>query len=261
MVTGAAGSIEAKSISKSFTGSDNTVVTALRDFNLSIRPGQFVSLVGPSGCGKTTFLRILCGLDKPSGGELLLDNRPVNGPHHTCGLVFQNPRLYPWLTVFGNVAFGLKNTGQYRTRKQDVYRYIEMVGLKGFEKSYPHHLSGGMAQRAALARALITRPEVLALDEPFGALDAFTRTDMQDELMQIWRDGKITMVMVTHDVEEALYLSDRIVIMSPRPGRITGVVDINLPRKRDRSSAEFIRLKDEILDRLHSRICEPAVTP
>jgi ABC-type nitrate/sulfonate/bicarbonate transport system ATPase subunit len=259
MVETNTGAIEARSIVKSFTGTDNTVVAALNDFTLNIQPGQFVSLVGPSGCGKTTFLRLLCGLDQPDNGELLLDGRPITGPHHTRGLVFQNPRLYPWLTVYGNVAFGLKNMGQYHRRKHEVYRYIEMVGLAGFEKNYPHHLSGGMAQRAALARALITRPEVLSLDEPFGALDAFTRTDMQEELMQIWRDRKITMVMVTHDVEEALYLSDRIVIMSPRPGRINSILDISLPRKRDRSTPKFIELKDDILKRLHSGTCAPAV--
>lgn len=247
MVTVPGGAIEARGLRKVFIGNDGREVVAIRDFTINIRPGEFVSLVGPSGCGKSTFLRILTGLETATSGEVRLDGETICGTSPKRGLVFQNPKLFPWNTVRDNVAYGLKARGLFREQSARVDEFLAMVGLDGFASAYPNQLSGGMAQRAALARALINMPEVLALDEPLGALDAFTRINMQEELLRIWRERKITVVMVTHDVDEAIFLSDRIVVMRPRPGQIEAVKTVDLKRPRGRESDEFLRLKLEVL--------------
>ncbi|KGK89586.1 ABC transporter ATP-binding protein [Clostridium sp. HMP27] len=245
------GKILVKNLSCEFIDHEGNKMTALDKVNLEFNAGEFVSIVGPSGCGKSTLLRIIAGLQKPSNGGTLLDNDEINGPSYERGLVFQDPTLFPWLNVHDNVATGLVARKLYKERKNDVTEYIDLVGLKGFEKSYPHQLSGGMAQRVAIARALVNHPKVLLLDEPLGALDAFTRMYMQDEILRIWKERKSTMILVTHDVDEAIYLSDKIVIMSPRPGRVQKVIDVNMARPRRRNGKEFTELRNEILEVLN----------
>jgi ABC-type nitrate/sulfonate/bicarbonate transport system ATPase subunit len=223
-------------------------LSVLRNVTLDIDAGEFVSVVGASGCGKSTLLRLITGLDTDYDGDILLEGRPIDGPGSERGIVFQEHRLFPWLTVEQNVELGLDASdlpGDERRRRVDSN--IELVGLTGFAKAHPHQLSGGMAQRAAIARALVGRPEILLLDEPLGALDSLTRSYLQEELLRIWRHQNVTMIMVTHDVEEAVYLSDRVVVMEQRPGRIRSVVSIDLPRARDRASPDFIALKERVL--------------
>ncbi len=247
----ASGAITVREIKKVFYDSDKKEITALNNVFLNIEPGEFVSLIGPSGCGKSTLLRLITGLDAPTGGEILLDGSLIEGPHYERGLVFQDPTLFPWLNVHDNVASGLVARGVYRERKHEVADYINLVGLKGFEKSFPHQLSGGMAQRVALARALVNHPKVLLLDEPLGALDAFTRMQLQDEILRIWKERGTTMVLVTHDVDEAIYLSDRIVIMTSRPGKIQEILEVRMGRPRSRNHPDFFRLRSKILETLH----------
>ena len=241
------GSLKANRLSKIFTNVEGSEMAALNNINFEIKSGEFISIVGPSGCGKTTMLRLIAGLDKPTSGSIELDGDKICSTGYERGLVFQNPKLYPWMNIYDNVAFGLKARSVYKKSDNEVDYFLNLVGLKGFEKSYPHHLSGGMAQRAALARALINHPKVLLLDEPLGALDAFTRVNMQDEIIKIWKNRKATMLMVTHDVDEAIYMSDRIFVMTPRPAKITQIVKIDLERPRIRDSKDFIDIKDNIL--------------
>lgn len=253
------GEIRAESVTKRFSQNEAEEVTALNGVDLTICGGEFVSLIGPSGCGKSTLLRLIAGLISADEGAIYLDGTQIQKPSSERGLVFQDPNLFPWLNVFDNVAFGLRLRGQYRKSKTKVDEFLELVGLSDFKKSFPHQLSGGMAQRAALARALINTPKVLLLDEPLGALDAFTRMNMQDELLNIWREQGATMVMVTHDVDEAIYLSDRIIVMSPRPAKIEKSIDVSLFRPRARSSPEFLSLRAEILKILDfgGKVIEP----
>ncbi|MBQ7264563.1 MAG: ABC transporter ATP-binding protein [Firmicutes bacterium] len=241
------GEIKIENVSKSFVNPDKTSVTALENISLNVEAGSFVSLIGPSGCGKTTLLRAISGLGLADEGQIYVDDEPVKGPGADRGFAFQQSNLYPWLTIKENIAFGLKARGIYKEKKSDVDEYIEMVNLKGFENSYPHQLSGGMNQRASLARALVGKPKVLLLDEPLGALDAFTRMNMQDEILKIQHLHSITMIMVTHDVDEAVYLSDRVVIMTPRPAKVEEVIDIQLSRPRARGSQDFIQYRTKIL--------------
>ncbi|HAH78822.1 MAG TPA: ABC transporter ATP-binding protein [Ruminococcaceae bacterium] len=245
------GRIEIRDVGCRFVKQDGRQMTALEDIRLTIEPGSFVSVIGPSGCGKSTLLRIVAGLQKASAGEVRLDGTPVTGPGYERGLVFQDPTLFPWLTVQENIASGLVARGVYKARRREIPSYIRLVGLQGFEKSYPHQLSGGMAQRVAIARALINRPKVLLLDEPLGALDAFTRIHMQDELLRIWQERRNTVVLVTHDVDEAIYLGDRVVVMSPRPGHVQEVIPVNLPEGKDRGSGAFRALRERVLAALH----------
>jgi ABC-type nitrate/sulfonate/bicarbonate transport system ATPase subunit len=240
-------------VSKSFPRIDDpeSVTDALQETNLTVEAGGFVSLVGPSGCGKSTLLRLIAGLETPSTGELLIENEPIEGPTAERGLVFQDPNLFPWLTVRRNIQAGLVARGVLQEKRAEVDEFIQLVGLENFAQSYPHHLSGGMAQRVALARALINHPKVLLMDEPLGALDAFTRMKMQDEVLRLWQARGTTMLLVTHEIDEAIYMSDRIAIMSQRPGRIEQLIDISLERPRDRSSPEFLRLRGSILEMLH----------
>jgi ABC-type nitrate/sulfonate/bicarbonate transport system ATPase subunit len=256
----AGGEIDIKGVRRVFSDPVGNEIVALDRVNLAIRPGELVSLVGPSGCGKSTLLRLITGLDRPDDGEIRLDGVPIEGPHYERGLVFQDPTLFPWLNIHDNVASSLVARQIYREKKQEVGEYINLVGLNGFEKAYPHQLSGGMAQRAALARALINHPKVLLLDEPLGALDAFTRMQMQDELVRIWEERGTTMLLVTHDVDEAIYLSDRVVIMSPRPGKIQQIINVQIGRPRSRNNPDFLRLRSKILEILHFASENPALS-
>jgi NitT/TauT family transport system ATP-binding protein/sulfonate transport system ATP-binding protein len=226
-------------------------VLALDGLSLTVRAGELVSLIGPSGCGKSTLLRLIAGLDAPDSGDVRVGSAAITGPSAERGLMFQDHNLFPWLSVRGNVEAGLVARGVLRSRRHEVEEYLRLVGLHEFANVYPHQLSGGMAQRAALARALINHPKVLLLDEPLGALDQFTRMRMQDEVLRVWRARQTTMVLVTHDIDEAIYMSDRIAIMSPRPGRVERVIDVPLGRPRERVSPEFLGLRATILKMLH----------
>jgi sulfonate transport system ATP-binding protein len=221
---------------------------ALSHISFAVPPGQFVAIVGPSGCGKSTLLRLVAGLETPDGGDVRVGGRPVRGPGLDRGMVFQDHRLFPWLTVERNILLSLRNAPYPQARKRDIVRdLISLVGLSGFEHALPHQLSGGMSQRAAIARALAPRPRILLLDEPFGALDSLTRTHLQAEFLRIVRQEAITMLMVTHDVEEAVFLSDRVIVIDSRPGRIRRSIDIPLDHPRRRSDPAFVALKEEIL--------------
>ena len=244
-------SLRLREVSKQFVSPEGTEFFALSGVSLSVGAGDFVSFVGPSGCGKSTLLRLVAGLDTPGAGELHVGSESITGPSATRGLVFQDPNLFPWLTVRRNVQAGLVARRLVHEKQHEVDEFIRLVGLESFANAWPHQLSGGMAQRVALARALINHPKVLLLDEPLGALDAFTRMRMQDEVLRMWEARGTTMLLVTHDIDEAIYMSDRILIMSPRPGRIEHTITISLPRPRDRSSAEFLRIRSEILELLH----------
>lgn len=226
---------------------DSEYLQVLDTINLSIKKGEFVSIVGTSGCGKSTLLKMLVGLETPTSGTITVGNRVVTSPKTDVGMVFQEARLYPWLTIEKNIQFGLPKNFPKEQKAELVKHYIEMVGLVGFEKAYPSQLSGGMKQRAAIARALVGNPNILLLDEPFGALDAFTRISMQNEVLKIWEKEKRTMILVTHDIDEAIFLSDRIVILSERPGVIKEIINVNLPRPRDRSRIEFLEIRKKIL--------------
>jgi NitT/TauT family transport system ATP-binding protein len=242
------GSVEISDITKMFTRDDGVEILAIDGVSLSISDDEFVSFVGPSGCGKTTLLRIIAGLDHAGSGSVLVDGNPILGPGPKVGMVFQEYSLFPWRTVLDNIAFGPEMRGISRQeRRKAAHKYIEMVGLEQFEKSYPYELSGGMRQRVAIARALANDPDLLLMDEPFGALDAQTRNKMQVELLSIWNLSKKTILFVTHSVDEAVFLSDRIVVMSPRPGRIRSVVPVDIPRPRNRTAPEFATLRRDVL--------------
>ena len=242
--------IQARDISLTFKPKNRDSVTALKELTLDVAKGEFVSLVGPSGCGKSTFLNVLLGLLKPDGGEIRLNGKQITGPGQERAMVFQEFGLLPWRTVLANVELGLELKGvQASVRRERAMELIKMAGLAGFASHYPHELSGGMKQRVGLARALVTDPEVLLMDEPFAALDAQTRDLMQLELLQIWDRTKKTVVFVTHSIEEAAYLSDRVIVISARPGRTKDVMKIALPRPRDyemRLSTEFNDIKARI---------------
>ncbi len=246
-------SLRVANVSKHFVAADESdgSTHALDGVSAAIAAGELVSLVGPSGCGKSTLLRLIAGLDVPDAGELWVGSERISGPSAERGLVFQDPNLFPWLTVRRNIEAGLVARGVLHEKRHEVDEFMRLVGLEAFARAYPHHLSGGMAQRVALARALINHPKVLLLDEPLGALDAFTRMRMQDEVLRLWAARGTTMLLVTHDIDEAIYMSDRIVIMTPRPGRIERILEIGLERPRQRNSDEFLRLRSDILEMLH----------
>ncbi len=227
---------------------DGADVEALEDVSLKIKRGEFISIIGASGCGKTTLLRSIAGLDKPDSGSIVMDDHPITKPDPERGYVFQQGGLFNWLTVEQNISYGLKTRRVYKQKKGDVAKYIELVGLKGFEDSYPYQISGGMAQRVAIARTLINEPKMLLLDEPMGALDSFTRADIQDKLLELHRLNGITMVLVTHDIDEAIYLSDRIVIMTPRPGKISNIIEVKIPHPRQRGGVEFLAMRRKLLE-------------
>jgi sulfonate transport system ATP-binding protein len=221
-------------------------VRALDGVTISVDPGEIVAVVGGSGCGKSTLLRAIGGLDRPSQGRVVLDGITITAPQEKIGIIFQEPRLLPWLTVAQNVGFGLEDRSRAE-RKARVGMALRRVGLAEKAGAWPRELSGGQAQRVAIARALAPRPEVLLLDEPFSALDAFTRTDLQDHLLDLWSDLRPTLILVTHDVEEAIVLADRILVMKPRPGRIFEEIIADLPRPRDRQSAAFDHITRRVL--------------
>jgi sulfonate transport system ATP-binding protein len=243
--------IEIAHLSKSFVV-NGASLEALRDISLIVEPGTFTSLVGPSGCGKSTLLRLIAGLDAADSGHIRTAGRTVRAPGLDRGMVFQDHRLFPWLSVERNILLSLRRATYSEPQKRQIARdLIHLVGLVGFEQAKPHQLSGGMAQRAAIARALAPRPGILLLDEPFGALDSLTRARLQNEFLRIWQHENITMLMVTHDVEEAVFLSDRIVVIETRPGRIGKLIDIPLKRPRRRTDAAFVALKEQILGELN----------
>lgn len=243
----APGALQLQGLHKRYTV-DGAPLDVLHDISLDIAPGEFVSIVGASGCGKSTLLRLLVGLETPDAGELRLDGQPIRGTSLDRGIVFQEHRLFPWLTVAQNVALGLLNAPLDEAEKRrSVQAHIDLVGLQGFEQAWPHQISGGMSQRVAIARALVNRPRVLLMDEPLGALDALTRTHLQQELLRIWAAEGITTVLVTHDVDEAVFLSDRIVVLEPRPGRVRAVLPVDLPRPRDRTDPAYAHVREQVL--------------
>jgi ABC-type nitrate/sulfonate/bicarbonate transport system ATPase subunit len=243
--------IELREVNRVYLGANGKPVHALKGVNLSAEKGEFLTLIGPSGCGKTTLLRLIAGLDAPESGSVLIEGSEASAPSHERGFIFQQPALFPWATVYDNVALGLKARGLFHQKKRLVQEYIEMIGLAGFERAYPHEISGGMAQRAAIIRALINEPKVLLLDEPLGALDAFKRIELQEQLRAVWKKTGATVIMVTHDVDEAIAMSGRIVIMTPRPGRVESVIDVRLEGERNRNRDDFIALRKKILETLH----------
>jgi ABC-type nitrate/sulfonate/bicarbonate transport system ATPase subunit len=223
----------------------------LSEINLTVDKGEFAAIVGPSGCGKSTALRMIAGLERPTTGEVLANGEPIVKPDPRRILIFQEHALYPWRTVEQNVGFGLELANvPEKERKARVDEVLDKVGLNGFQNYYPHQLSGGMRQRASIARALVMNPEVLLLDEPYGALDAITRLTMQNELIKLWQGTGKTVLLITHDIDEAVYLADTIYVMSPRPGRVIRSVKSDMPRPRDRNSAEFVHLRQQIMESL-----------
>ena len=244
--------IEIRNVSKRFELQGRTI-DALSNASLTIRKGEFITLIGASGCGKSTLLRIIAGFEKPTSGEALMWSKPIDGPDPSRGMVFQDYALFPWLTVRDNIAFGPTSRGVPKAQaRETVQRFIDMVGLGRFADAYPHQLSGGMRQRVAIARVLANDAEVVLMDEPFGALDAMTRERLQEELLDIWRSTKLTVVFVTHAIEEAIYLADRVVVMSPGPGRIDSDNPMALPRPRDVASPEFNEVRRTMSGLLHS---------
>ncbi len=239
-------------VSKSFEKIETDEVThALNEINLTMESGEFISLVGPSGCGKSTILRLVAGLIQPTTGKLTVDGKTITEPSPERGMVFQKPTLFPWLTVWDNIAFSLRMQGRLKGNKDKVERMIKVIGLEKFRNDYPGQLSGGMAQRVALVRSLINEPDILLLDEPLGALDAFTRMHMQDEILKIWQEKEQLAIMVTHDVDEAIYMGTRVIVLDANPGRVVADIQIKEPFPRDRSSDTFVQYRNEILNRLH----------
>lgn len=226
---------------------DGREVPVLKDINVEVHQGEFITIVGHSGCGKSTLLKIAAGIVDYNDGNVIRNGKAVTGPGTDCGMVFQDHRLLPWLRVESNVGFGIKNIPKAE-RRALVAQYLDLVSLKGFEKAWPHQLSGGMAQRVAIARGLVTDPSILLLDEPFGALDALTRIQMQTEILRIWKEKKTTMLLVTHDIDEAIFLGERVVVMSARPGEISEIVDIPPGIGADRGSYDFAHYKSKILN-------------
>jgi sulfonate transport system ATP-binding protein len=232
-------------LSKNYAINKKTI-EVIRDINLLVQEREFIVIVGTSGCGKSTLLKIIAGIEPADGGTVLLGGKPVTEPSEDCGIVFQEPRLLPWSTVRRNIDFGVPEKIAGEERKSRIDFYLSLVGLDSFATAKPNQLSGGMQQRVSIARALVEEPKLLLLDEPFGALDALTRIQMQREVLRIWDVEKRTMILVTHDIDEAIYLGDRIIVMSPRPGTIKKTLYIDAPRPRDRNSEYFSRIRREI---------------
>ena len=241
-----------ENVTKSFAKVETDEVThALTSVTTTMESGEFISLVGPSGCGKSTMLRLVAGLITPTTGKLTVNGKEIEGPAPDRGMMFQKATLFPWLTVYDNIAFSLKMQGKLKGNEHRVEEMIRVIGLEGFREDYPGQLSGGMAQRVALVRSLINEPPILLLDEPLGALDAFTRMNMQDEILKIWQEKQQLAIMVTHDVEEAIYMGTRVLVMDAHPGRVIADIKIDLPFPRDRSSQEFVQYRNDILNMLH----------
>jgi NitT/TauT family transport system ATP-binding protein len=251
--------LEVKNLYKRFK-SPQGETEALRNINFKIHRREFVCVIGASGCGKSTLIRTLAGLETQSAGEVLLDGKPVQGPGRDRGMVFQGYSLFPWLTVKRNVMFGPQMSGHgFDAAERDARQWLELVGLTKFADSYPHQLSGGMRQRVAIARALVNQPRILLMDEPFGALDAQTRSKMQSHLLDIWRNIDITILFITHDLDEAIYLADRILVLKPHPGEVLEFIEVPVPRPRSAaqfSSAEFLATKRRLDELIHPPVAE-----
>lgn len=251
--------LEVRNLCKHFQ-SPQGEIEALRDINFKVHQREFVCVIGPSGCGKSTLIRILAGLETHSAGEVLIDDKPVSGPGRDRGMVFQGYSLFPWLTVKRNVMFGPEMSGHSRNAAENQARqWLDLVGLTKFADAYPHQLSGGMRQRVAIARALVNQPRILLMDEPFGALDAQTRCRMQGHLLDIWKNIDITVLFITHDLEEAIYLADRILVLKPHPGEVLEVIEVPVPRPRSSrqfTSPEFIAMKARLDELIHPAISE-----
>jgi NitT/TauT family transport system ATP-binding protein len=247
--------LEVKGLGKEFETAGGGSVTALRDINFKTHKREFVCVIGPSGCGKSTLIRILAGLETPSSGAVLLDGKEVRGPGPDRGMVFQGYTLFPWLTVKKNVMFGLVQSGRARDiAEEEARQWIDLVGLTKFADSYPHQLSGGMKQRVAIARALANQPRILLMDEPFGALDAQTRAKMQAYLMEIWQNIDITILFITHDLDEAIYLADRILVLKAHPGEVQELIEVPVPQPRSPEqllSPEFLATKKRLEELIH----------
>ena len=248
--------LEIDRLGRQFPG-ENGPVTALRDISLKIHRREFVCVIGPSGCGKSTLIRIVAGLDDPSSGRMLVDGKETSGPSPERGMVFQGYTLFPWLTVKRNVMFGLQMAGKPETEcESEARQWIDLVGLSKFADTYPHQLSGGMKQRVAIARALAPNPRVLLMDEPFGALDAQTRAQMQAHLLEIWRNVDVTILFITHDLDEAVFLADRIIVLKANPGEINEVIEVPVPRPRSLAqlqSPEFQATRRRIEELIHPK--------
>jgi NitT/TauT family transport system ATP-binding protein len=243
-------------LSKQFVKNGKETVDSLLDINVEIRDGEFICILGPSGCGKTTLLRIIAGLESPTSGQVLIDGTAIERPNPKLGMIFQDYSLYPWRTVNENIAFGLELRGVGKVERDKIGDgYLELAGLAGFGNSYPYELSGGMRQRVAVVRALAVDPVVLLMDEPFGALDAQTRNRLQHDLLEIWDKTKKTILFVTHSVDEAVFLADRIVVLTPRPGHVCEIIDVDHLRPRDRTSVEFAKVRRHVLDLINQPKC------
>lgn len=247
--------LQIKNVSKTFINKEEkTNYTVFENINLDVKSGEFVSLLGPSGCGKSTLLNIIAGLDQASGGSVISNNKEISAPGSDRGVVFQEAALMPWLTVLENVMFGLRKKMSKDEAKERAIEYLKLVHLSKFINSYPHELSGGMKQRVSIARALAMDPSILLMDEPFGALDEQTRSMLHKEVQYIWETTRKTIIFVTHNIREAILLSDRIVLMGVRPGGIVNIFDVNLPHPRKQSSPEFVQLEEEIMGQLAGEI-------
>lgn len=245
--------ISAKDIVRIYDGEDGKEICALDGMSLDVNKSEIVSLVGPSGCGKSTFLRLAAGLDRPQKGVITNDGMEITEINRKCGFMFQEANLFPWLTVYDNVAFGLKMNGQIKQNRKKVTDYIKLMGLEGFEQAFPYQISGGMASRASLARTFIQDPEIILLDEPLSALDAFTRENLQDAILKIWNENKPSIILVTHDIEEAIYLSHRVIVMSERPSKVIEDVEIKLSYPRQRMSEKFIEYRRRVKNLLETK--------
>ncbi|MBE6503916.1 MAG: ABC transporter ATP-binding protein [Methanobrevibacter sp.] len=245
--------IEVKNINKSFESMTNEDLVVLKDINLHIDDGEFVCFLGPSGCGKTTLLRLIAGLDQPTSGEIVADGEVVEKPSGDRTVIFQQYSLFPWFTVLQNVVFGLQMTknGTKKEYIEAAERYLDSVGLIDFKDSYPHELSGGMKQRVAIIRSLLNHSPILLMDEPFSALDMQNRHKLQEQLIGVWKRFENTIVFITHDVDEAIFLADKIVILDRNPGRIAKIVEVDIERPRNRESKEFLELLDSIVEQLY----------
>ncbi len=247
--------LEVQGLHKIFTSPQGNKITALKDINFKVHRREFVCVIGPSGCGKSTLIRILAGLETQTTGKMLLNGEEVQGPSPDRGMVFQGYTLFPWLTVKQNVMFGLLRSGHSKVvAEEDAFQWIELVGLSKFANNYPHQLSGGMKQRVAIARALANQPKILLMDEPFGALDAQTRSKMQEYLMDIWQNIDITVLFITHDLDEAVYLADRILVLKANPGEVNEIIEVPVPQPRSPDqflSEEFLATKKHIEELIH----------
>ncbi|MBW1829360.1 MAG: ABC transporter ATP-binding protein [Deltaproteobacteria bacterium] len=253
--------VECRNVTKTFLyPKENKGIFALIDINLKVEKNEFVCLIGPSGCGKTTLVHMIAGFEDPTAGRILVDGRSVNGPSPERGVIFQEDSLFPWQTVLENIVFGLKAQGVSR-RKRDgmARRYLDLVGLKGFDNARPHQLSGGMKQKVAIARTLALQPEILLMDEPFGSLDEQTRLRLDFELLNIWEEDRKTVIFVTHSIEEAILLADRIILFTKRPGRIQKVVTLDIPRPRNMFAPDVTEVRKELLEDL--MLCCPPEEP